>query len=80
MLPLFVIIDVTDQAQSAVASDGPQSEYIFSAFDTIREKSYDDKKRIWHDDALVHRVDDKNKSLAALSSYHRTKFYIALAF
>lgn len=41
------------------AQDGPQSEYIFSDADTMRERTYDEKKRTWREQALMHRVDDK---------------------
>lgn len=42
-----------------IAQDGPQTEYIFLDADTLRQKSYDEKKRSWHEEALMHRVDDK---------------------
>lgn len=41
------------------AQGGPQSEYTFLGPELLRNRSYDEKRRAWHEEALMHRIDDR---------------------
>jgi hypothetical protein len=38
-----------------------EMEYIFASDDTVTSRSYDDKKRVWSAEAVMHRVDDRQE-------------------